>query len=246
MRTRDLKPGFFKNEVLGKLDMRARLLYAGLWCLADREGRCEDRPEKIRAELFPYERVELDKYLVILSDNGFIKRYCVEGERYIWLPKFKANQHPHPHEAGSVLPPYVMTSSDMTSNVGLGLLASSTLASVPSRDLERDAPEEGLLPFEPPRGRARGVTEEDLVSLEAQFPTVTVREQWEAAQDWLTANGKTKKDYVAFLRGWCRREANNHGRLQTTGRHTVGAGTRSAGADPDTLVAGWDAYARGE
>ena len=44
MRTRLLKPGFFMNEELARLPVRARLLFAGLWCLADREGRLEDRP----------------------------------------------------------------------------------------------------------------------------------------------------------------------------------------------------------
>jgi len=33
----------------------ARLLYPGLWMLADREGRLEDRPLRIKAEILPYD-----------------------------------------------------------------------------------------------------------------------------------------------------------------------------------------------
>jgi hypothetical protein len=32
-----------------------RLLFTGLWCLADREGRLEDRPAEIKAEIFSYD-----------------------------------------------------------------------------------------------------------------------------------------------------------------------------------------------
>jgi hypothetical protein len=47
-RTRQIKPGFFKNDELAELPIEARLLFAGLWTIADREGRLEDRPKKIK------------------------------------------------------------------------------------------------------------------------------------------------------------------------------------------------------
>ena len=52
-RARNIKPGFFKNELLAEMPPETRLLFMGLWCLADREGRFEDRPKKIKMELFP-------------------------------------------------------------------------------------------------------------------------------------------------------------------------------------------------
>ena len=42
-RARLLKPGFFTNEDLCELPAFGRLLFAGLWTIADREGRLEDR-----------------------------------------------------------------------------------------------------------------------------------------------------------------------------------------------------------
>ena len=38
MRARNLKPGFFKNETLAEIEPLGRLLFQGLWCMADREG----------------------------------------------------------------------------------------------------------------------------------------------------------------------------------------------------------------
>ena len=47
-RSRNIKPGFFKNEDLLDLPYEYRLLFVGLWTLADREGYLEDRPKRIR------------------------------------------------------------------------------------------------------------------------------------------------------------------------------------------------------
>jgi hypothetical protein len=52
-RTRSIKPSFFKNEFLAECEPMARLLFIGLWTLADSQGRMEFRPMRIRAELFP-------------------------------------------------------------------------------------------------------------------------------------------------------------------------------------------------
>lgn len=105
MRARSLKPGFFKNEKLAALPFEARLLFIGLWCLADREGRLEDRPKRISAEVFPYERVNVDKLLDVITCHGFTLRYEVDGNRYIQIVNFSKHQFPHPHEAKSIIPP---------------------------------------------------------------------------------------------------------------------------------------------
>ncbi|MDC0760591.1 DnaD domain protein [Brevibacillus sp. AG] len=103
-RARNIKPGFFKNEDLSDLSPHTRLLFIGLWCLADREGFLEDRPKRIKGELFPYENVEVDQCLQELHHAGFIIRYEVDGERFISIPKFKDHQNPHHREAASKIP----------------------------------------------------------------------------------------------------------------------------------------------
>ena len=103
-RARNIKPGFFKNEDLSDLSPYARLLFIGLWCLADRDGILEDRPKRIKGELFPYENVEVDTHLQELHDKDFILRYEVDGERYISIPKFADHQNPHHREAASKFP----------------------------------------------------------------------------------------------------------------------------------------------
>ena len=103
-RARNIKPGFFTNDQLGELPPLARLLFAGLWTLCDREGRVEDRPKKIKAELLPYDACDGDELLSMLADAGFISRYEVGEKRVIQVLEFAKHQNPHVKEGPSSLP----------------------------------------------------------------------------------------------------------------------------------------------
>lgn len=103
-RSRLLKPGFFKNEDLAQLPPHARLCFAGLWLLADREGRLEDRPLRLKAEIFPYETLDMDALLASLDSGGFIRRYHADSSSFIAICKFASHQTPHIREAVSTIP----------------------------------------------------------------------------------------------------------------------------------------------
>lgn len=106
MRARNLKPSFFKNDILGTMPMAARLLFEGLWCMADREGRLEDRALRIKAEILPYDDVDVDDLLNQLQARKFIIRYAHGEDRYIQVVNFKRHQSPHLKEADSTIPAY--------------------------------------------------------------------------------------------------------------------------------------------
>lgn len=96
MRARNIKPSFFTNEKLGVLDPAIQVTFIGLWCLADRDGILEDRPLRIKAELFPYrDNVDINGYLTVLSEQGFIERYTVHNKSYIYVIAFSKHQSPH-------------------------------------------------------------------------------------------------------------------------------------------------------
>lgn len=103
-RARNIKPGFFKNDVLAECDPLARILFAGLWCEADREGRLEDRPKRLKAEYLCYDDCDVDALLDQLSNGGFILRYAVGNCKYIQVLEFKKHQNPHVKEAASTIP----------------------------------------------------------------------------------------------------------------------------------------------
>lgn len=91
-RIRTIKPEFFKNEQLADLPMTARLLFIGLWTLADKEGRLEDRPKRIKAELFPYDNLDCEKELSRLHTSGFVIRYEVGELKVIQITNFTTHQ----------------------------------------------------------------------------------------------------------------------------------------------------------
>lgn len=135
-RTRQIKPSTFANEVLGhpEADPLLTILFEALWCLADREGRLEDRPWKIKAFAFPYRNVDNpDAMLQWLADQGFIERYQAVEKAYIQIVNFEENQNVHPHEAKSVIPPNPAKMGVAASNdIGDQCNSMSPLPSFPS------------------------------------------------------------------------------------------------------------------
>lgn len=103
-RARNIKPGFFRNADLVELPMEARLLFIGLWTLADREGRLEDRPKQIKMEIFPADSVDCDALLMQLASTGMVARYEVDGKRYLQVVNFTKHQNPHRDEKASTVP----------------------------------------------------------------------------------------------------------------------------------------------
>lgn len=105
MRARSIKPGICDNEVLGTSDLAYTVLFERLWMMADREGRLEDRPLRIKAQAFPYrEGLDVEPLLQWLHDHGFILRYASAGNRFIQVVKFGEHQSPHIKEAPSKIP----------------------------------------------------------------------------------------------------------------------------------------------
>jgi hypothetical protein len=103
-RARNIKPGFFRNADLVELSFEARLLFIGLWTMADREGRLEDRPKQIKMELFPADNLDCEGLLASLAGIGMIARYEASGGKYIHIVSFLKHQMPHHKEVASVIP----------------------------------------------------------------------------------------------------------------------------------------------
>lgn len=103
-RARNIKPSFFLNEDIVELPVEARLLFIGMWTLADREGRLENRPKKIKMSLFPADDINVSEQLSNISKYGFIELYNVDGTDVIQITNFVKHQTPHGLEKDSELP----------------------------------------------------------------------------------------------------------------------------------------------
>lgn len=104
-RIRTIKPEFFFDEELADLPAITRLFFIGLWAQADRKGRLEDRPTKLKAQILPYEKADVDALLNSLQPK-FLVRYEIDGKKYLWIKAFDKHQRPHHTEAESCIPAY--------------------------------------------------------------------------------------------------------------------------------------------
>lgn len=92
MRIRTVKPEFFKHDTLGALPPLCRVLFIGLWCMADCAGRLEDRPKRIKVEILPYDDADVDDLLSQLAKGELIVRYSVGEQQLIEIPSFLRHQ----------------------------------------------------------------------------------------------------------------------------------------------------------
>lgn len=113
-RMRSMKPEYWKDQDLveelpGPRGRDARLLYPGLWCLADEFGRLRGDARFIKGELFPYDDDltpdVIDLLIDMLASTGRVIRYGYGKSRYLYLPKLAGHQRLEPQKTPSRLPP---------------------------------------------------------------------------------------------------------------------------------------------
>ena len=97
-RARNIKHQFFMNDELGELDPLARLLFIGLWTIADFNGNVEWRPKKIKTLLLPYDDCDITKLTINLDLSRFIRIYSNGEKVYLNIIKFHVHQRPHKNE----------------------------------------------------------------------------------------------------------------------------------------------------
>lgn len=91
-RIRTIKPEFFRHEGLQDLEaenphLRPMLVFAGLWCHADRNGVFPWQPRQIALDILPFlwsdnRGTEISEALTILEAEGFIERFEAEGKTW--------------------------------------------------------------------------------------------------------------------------------------------------------------------
>ena len=129
-RIRTVKPDYFFDEHLALLPLEDRLSFIGLWLHADRAGRLEDRPQYLKAQLWPYEDRDMAAILGRLAGDNpagktFIRRYAVAGKPYIQILNFGKHQRPHHTEKSSEIPADRKSTRLNSSHIPLSRMPSS-------------------------------------------------------------------------------------------------------------------------
>ncbi len=88
-RKRMIDPNIWQSEDFGRLSTLAKLVFIGLFSLADDEGRGRCNPIYLKSTLFPYEEgirsADVDKTLSEISSNMSVVFYSCDGSSYYSL-----------------------------------------------------------------------------------------------------------------------------------------------------------------
>lgn len=195
-RARTIKPGFFTNEEVGSLPALTRLLFIGLWTLADRDGKLEYRPLRIKAHIFPFDSVNVEKSLEQLERCGLVVIYDVDAVKYIMIPTWGKHQHPHIKEPASTIPAPVLHHAEPGSapcETSAGQVQKRPITYYCNPDLEP--------PLTPPVG-VECVTEPPLVTRQRAWFEEFWSEVWlKVGKDGVWAKFKSRvRDEKTFLK----------------------------------------------
>ena len=114
-RARNIKPAFFDNDLLADIEPLGRLLFIGLWTIADYKGDLVYREKRIKAQLLPYDNCDIKKIMINLDKSGFIRFYSDGDSIYLNIANFSKHQNPHKNERqkGSDIPEYSESMSQL-------------------------------------------------------------------------------------------------------------------------------------
>lgn len=132
-RSRNIKPAFFENELLGELPALDRLAFIGMWTVADFKGCFEYRPKRLKLKLLPYDDCDIEKIIDRLESKGFIKKYAFDNNDYIKIINFLVHQNPHIKEksAGSKIPDIDITNKPVLAPNKNGTSRADSLLLIP-------------------------------------------------------------------------------------------------------------------
>jgi hypothetical protein len=236
-RIRTIKPDFFADEDIAEMPPLCRIAFAGLWCHADREGRLEDRPKRLKPKVLPYDDVDMHDVLETLAQHGFIQRYEVDGHRFIQVRTFLKHQCPNVKEPESTIPAQCEDCAETipthkhTCGMGKGMgkegngkgrkNVSSELAAARPSEPASAAPSRVVLEFPTvgTRGQIWALTDAQIAAWTAAYPSIDILAEAQKALAWVHANPgrrKTSGGMSRFLVSWLNRATDHHGTAPRT------------------------------
>jgi hypothetical protein len=218
-----IKHDLYMDEEIAKCSIPARYAFPAMWTIADRLGRLEYRPQKLKAMIYPYDDVDMAALVEELISARAVIKYEVDGRSYLEIRTFVEHQHIAAHEAASKIP-----APESNGHVGKCTeisIQESTLPDI-SENGEKCIPTITITPTvtdtitSTARARedetdlplADGTTyhvEVDISSeLRKAYPKVDVAGELKKMRVWLIANPgkrKTRRGILRFINAWLSR-----------------------------------------
>jgi hypothetical protein len=237
MRIRTIKPDFFLSESLHDAETETglpiRIAFAGLWCAADREGRFEWRPRRLKTQILPYDGCDFSHVLDTLATRGALVKYTINGQDFGWIPGFTKHQVINNREKDSELPeppeaalqaaltraPHVehTSATPAKEKKAEGKGREGKGIEEEEEEEEETEPAEILMTFPcdgpKPSWKFTNLHRDRLAKA---YPSIDIEDQARQALAWVDANPtkrKTANGMPRFINGWIARAQNSgHGR----------------------------------
>lgn len=88
-RRRVVDPEFFLDDKLAETSAGARLLFIGVWLICDdNHATFPNKPKWIKAQIFPYDDVNIESMLKELEKVGVIIKFFVDDAEYFYVRNF--------------------------------------------------------------------------------------------------------------------------------------------------------------
>lgn len=141
-RKRVIDPEFWLDEQIALCSYEARLFYIGTWNFSDDYGVIEDSISKLKAQIFPYDPIDVTPLRAKLVEIGKLVEFKAEGKNWLYLKNFKKWQKvDKPSDKRNPSPPSsVVVGEESESGNGVVLsevkLSKEKLREVNPQDLE--------------------------------------------------------------------------------------------------------------
>lgn len=197
-RIRSIKPDFFTDEDIARLNPLHRLAFVGLLCQADRAGRLEDRPERLKVQVLPYDDVNFVEVLDALTAARFTQRYTgSDGRAYLQIRSFSKHQRPRTDEPDSELPPAPLLTDDSDEPVTAKILGKERKGKELERSTSRVSPAQALVDLwnsivTSPIPKVTKLTSDRKAKIDARLQLYPDLEVWRPVIVWINAQS------------WCR------------------------------------------
>ena len=213
-RARNIKPSFFTNEQVSDNCPLGRLLFIGLWTMADYKGDLEWKEKTLKIQILPWDECSVKSLAINLDKSGLVRLYSDGNKIYLNIPNFEKHQNPHKNERdkGSDIPRYT---EDMRQAIDLqGLTINRDSSGLKPESSHSDRADSLLLiPDSPIAESVIPMSQQVAPAQQAAAPKKRAtrlpddwrpdREYWEAAQlinksitqEWFVATAHKFKDY---------------------------------------------------
>lgn len=200
-RARNIKPGLFTNDELAEHNCPlGRLLFIGLWCLADHKGDLEWKAKRIKIQLLPYDDCNVEQLAINLDKSRFVTFYSDGKKTYLRINNFEKHQNPHPNEKkkGSDVPAYT---EDMRQLVDLEGLTINRDLSRSESEYSISDPADSLIPHPdsliPQRDSAANASPPDQPKKSKRGTRLP--DDWDLTPEYVQAARELRPDLLPYL-----------------------------------------------